>query len=74
MVREDYRLPDKAEHEKRREDMLQYIKEMHRNIEQLRELVWGYDIPSPTIPEYREHHESIQKILAFIDNKLLKED
>ena len=42
-------------------------------VEALRELVWGYDIPSPTTPEYREHHDSIQSILKFIDEKLLKE-
>jgi len=38
----------------------------------LRELVWMEDIPSPTVPEYVEHHESIQKILKYIDNELLK--
>lgn len=38
-------------------------------IEQLRELVYNEDIPHPTIPEYKEHHESIQKILRFIDGK-----
>ena len=43
-------------------------------IELLRELVWGEDIPSPACPEYREHHESIQKILKFIDTELLAEE
>lgn len=42
-------------------------------IEQLRDLVWMEDISSPTVPEYVEHHESIQKILKFIDSKLLEE-
>ena len=40
------------------------------NIEQMRELrefVWMQDIPSPTIPEYRELHEKIQAILKKID-------
>ncbi len=37
----------------------------------LRDLVWGKDIPSPKIPEYAEHHEAIQEILRFIDDKLL---
>ena len=40
----------------------------------LRDLVWGEDIPSPTCPEYIEHHESIQKILNFINNELLREE
>lgn len=38
---------------------------------QLRNLVWGYDIPSPTVPEYREHHEQIQSILNHIDHELM---
>lgn len=51
------------------------MKEITRqDIEDLRELVWGEDIPSPTIPEYVEHHESIQKILNYIDANLLMED
>ena len=28
--------------------------------------VWDYDIPSPTVPEYIEHHEQIQDILNYI--------
>ena len=41
---------------------------------ELRDVVWGQDIPHPTIPEYVEHHQSIVKILKFIDTKLIKED
>lgn len=47
--------------------------ELRAKIEKLRYLVWEEDIPSPTIPEYIEHHKSIQKILEFIDQELLKE-
>lgn len=36
----------------------------------LRDLVWGMDIPSPTCPEYIEHHRDIQEILQFIDKEL----
>jgi hypothetical protein len=41
---------------------------------ELKELVWLQDIQYPTIPEYREHHESIQKILKFIDDELIDID
>ncbi len=41
-------------------------------IKQLREIVWLEDIPHPTIPEYVELHEKIQRILRFIDDELLK--
>lgn len=34
--------------------------------------VWGCDIPSPTVPEYIEHHRDIQYILKCIEK--LKED
>lgn len=48
--------------------------ETREKIEQLRDLVYMEDIESPTIPEYREHHSSIQKILKFIDTELLVEN
>lgn len=48
------------------------IDTMKDKIEELRQLVYMEDIPHPSIPEYREHHESIQKILSFIDTELLK--
>lgn len=40
-------------------------------VAELRELVWGMDIPHPTIPEYVELHEKMQKILTFIDEELI---
>lgn len=43
-----------------------------QKVEDLRELVWGEDIPSPTCQEYVEHHCSIQKIMKFIDEEVLK--
>ena len=30
--------------------------------------VWDYDIPSPTVPEYIEHHEACKDILKYIDS------
>jgi hypothetical protein len=40
---------------------------------QLRELVWLQDIESSANPEYIEHHESIQRILKYIDVMLKDE-
>jgi hypothetical protein len=45
---------------------------LREKIEILREMVWLEDIPSPCCPEYVEHHESITKILKYIDTELLK--
>lgn len=36
----------------------------------IQEAIWGIDIPSPTVPEYREHHEQCQELLALIDKKI----
>ena len=34
--------------------------------------MWDIDIPSPTVPEYREHHEQIQQMIALVDEKMTK--
>lgn len=38
-----------------------------QELKDLRYEVWLRDIPSPTVPEYQEHHRDIQDILAQID-------
>ena len=43
-------------------------------IRELREMVWGMDVPSPVTPEYVELHEKMQKILKFIDEELLENE
>lgn len=48
--------------------------ELLKKLYDLRELVWGLDIPSPRCPEYVEHHDDIQKILQFIDKELLEDN
>lgn len=44
------------------------------DLKDLRDLVWGEDIPSPTVPEYVEHHNSIQKILKNLDKIITELD
>lgn len=41
-------------------------------IKEIREMCWGYDIPSPCCPEYREHHEQMQELLKLCDKWLKK--
>jgi hypothetical protein len=56
-----------------RDNHLQIIKEynqLKQNISKLRQLVYMEDIPSSNCPEYQEHHQSILRILKFIDNEL----
>jgi len=38
-------------------------------LDRMREEVWLNDIPSPTVPEYIEHHDAIQLILLVIDKE-----
>ena len=38
----------------------------------IKEKVWEIDIPSPTIPEYVEHHEQVKSVLKVIYNWLTK--
>jgi hypothetical protein len=40
---------------------------LRAELEELRDLVWGKDIASPTCPEYIEHHRDIQEILKKLD-------
>ena len=39
-------------------------------VKELRFQIWLRDIPSPTVPEYIEHHQSITEILKFTDDVL----
>lgn len=39
-------------------------------LNEIRYKVWLYDIPSPAVPEYIEHHEQITDILKLIDEKI----
>ena len=41
-------------------------------IHDIKEKVWEIDIPSPTIPEYVEHHEQVMSVLIVIYNWLTK--
>ena len=36
-------------------------------IEEIRVCIWEVDIPSPTVPEYMEHHIQMQKLMDKCD-------
>lgn len=38
----------------------------------IRAALWDVDIPHPTVPEYVEHHQQIQKLIAIVDEKMAK--
>ena len=36
-------------------------------LDQIRYALWEIDIPSPTVPEYIEHHRGVQSVMTRID-------
>lgn len=48
--------------------------DLRYKIEVLRKIVCEEDIPIPTSPEDLEHHESITRILNYIDSELMEEE
>jgi hypothetical protein len=38
-----------------------------QKLEELRDLIWRLDIPHPTVPEYVELHEKMQRIAHEVD-------
>lgn len=39
-------------------------------LERIREYLWEIDIPSPTVPEYIEHHEQIKGAMELVDKEI----
>lgn len=36
------------------------------SLERIYDALWDVDIPSPTVPEYVEHHEEIQMLMKMV--------
>lgn len=36
-------------------------------LEEISYALWEIDIPSPTVPEYVEHHEQVQRVMNLVD-------
>lgn len=52
-------------------EVLHGLSLVKKAVKELRFQIWLKDIPSPgNVPEYVEHHESIQDILKFTDDVL----
>ena len=48
------------------------IQEVIDDLYEIQNKVWEFDIPSPTVPEYIEHHEQMHELMAFVGDKILK--
>ena len=48
--------------------------DLRKDLGEIRDMVWGGDIPHQKTPEYREWHEKCQKFLARIDAAIDKYD
>lgn len=38
-------------------------------IDKIKYALWEIDIPSPTVPEYIEHHEQVRSVWELVDKK-----
>lgn len=38
-------------------------------LDEIRHALWEIDIPSPSVPEYIEHHEQVQSVWKLLDKK-----
>ena len=55
--------------------VIQEIEHRRNIVDDLKEIyqaIYDVDIPSPTVPEYREHHEQMQSLMALVLNKISK--
>lgn len=62
------RCVDKAEEKIKTGIIAGFIDDLNEIFQEL----WDVDIPSPTVPEYIEHHEQIQGIMAVVTEKIKK--
>lgn len=46
--------------------------EVLNDLGDIRAALWDIDISSPTVPEYKEHHEQISQMIALVDEKMAK--
>lgn len=40
------------------------------DLKEIQNAIWEVDIPSPTVPEYREHHEQMQMLMTLVGAKI----
>lgn len=48
------------------------IQAVINDLQEIQDEIWDVDIPSPTVPEYREHHEQMQMLMAYVGEKIKK--
>lgn len=74
-----------AEPERMKGEKVRFIKEENVNgfieqvitaLQDINYALWEIDIPSPTVPEYIEHHQQVQGVMKLVEEKLeaIRED
>lgn len=48
------------------------LKGVVSDLKEIYDEIWGFDIPSPTCPEYKEHHLQMQSLMKFVKQKIKK--
>jgi len=60
----------------REENVNEFIEQVITALQDINHALWEIDIPSPTVPEYIEHHEQVQRVMKLVEEKLdaIRED
>lgn len=60
----------------REENVNEFIEQVITALQDINHALWEIDVPSPTVPEYIEHHEQIQRVMKLVNEKLgaIRED
>lgn len=58
------------------ENVNEFIEQVVTALQDINHALWEIDIPSPTVPEYIEHHEQVQRVMKLVEEKLdaIRED
>ena len=54
------------------EDVKMNKKEVINDLDDILNVLWDIDIPSPTVPEYIEHHDQVQSVMKYVGKKIDK--
>lgn len=55
-----------------RKHMGGFIEQVFTALQDIDHALWEIDIPSPTVPEYLEHHRQVQDVMKLVEQKAME--
>lgn len=49
-----------------------FIEQVLTTLQDIDFALWEIDIPSPTVPEYVEHHQQVQTVMRLVEEKTME--